>query len=75
MLHVVLTASTDDSRASVHYALREIDEDGVEHTVAVQGYITPLLDVGLFGDERLAILAAIEDALATVKRGIVNTPQ
>lgn len=75
MLHAIITASTDESRASVHYALREIDEDGIEHTIAVQGYVLPLYEVGLFGDERLTLLNAIQDALDSIKRGIVNTPQ
>lgn len=75
MLHAIITASTDDSRASVHYALREIDDDGVEHTVAVQGFLVPLYEVGLFGDERVALFAAIQDALDSIKRGIVDTPQ
>lgn len=75
MLHAIITASTDESRCSVHFVLREIWEDGVEHTVAVQGFFVPLYEVGLFGNERLTMFNALSDALDSFKRGIVDTPQ
>jgi hypothetical protein len=75
MLHAIITASTDDARVSVHYALREIDDDGVEHTVAVSGYVLPLMEVGLFGNEVATLLNAVRDTIDSIKRGIVDTPQ
>lgn len=75
MLHAIITASTDESRCSVHFILRRLEEDGKERTLDVQGFLLPLYEVGLFGDERTTMLNAIEDALQSIKRSIVDTPQ
>lgn len=62
-LHAVITASTDDTRLSIHWALREILSDGSESTLQVSGYVLPLVEVGLFGNERLTLLRGLVDCL------------
>ena len=75
MLHVILTASTDEARVSVHCTLREINADNSETTLKVQGGIYPLYEVGLFGNEEAAIFDAAISALESFKSGIVSTDQ
>lgn len=73
MLHLILTASTDDARTSTHVVLRRVDSDGTETTLAVVGEVFPLLEVGLFGDESQAILSAAHSVLRSFERSIVST--
>jgi hypothetical protein len=75
MLHLILTASTDDTRTSVHFALREMDEKGVEHTIKVAGRVFPLYEVGLFGESLPALLDACISMLQSEKTDSVSTPQ
>lgn len=63
MLHAILTASTDDTRLSIHWVLRELEGDGSERTIEVSGYVLPLVEVGLFGEERDTLLRGLIDCL------------
>ena len=75
MLHLILTASSDDTRVSVHWTLREILEDGSETTLKVRGEAFPLLEVGLFGEEPVALLDAALSALYSFRKEFVSTDQ
>jgi hypothetical protein len=73
MLHLILTASTDDTRTSAHCVLREVHADGTETTLRVSGLVLPLYEVGLFGEPEAAMLEAAIEALNRFKRDIVST--
>ena len=73
MLHVILTASSDDQRVSVHCTLRQINADNSETTLKVTGGVYPLYEVGLFGNEEQAIFDAAMNALDSFKKSIVST--
>ena len=75
MLHMILTATTDHSRVSVHLVLREVNEAGVESTLMTRGESVPLYELGLFGQEEEAMLKAVRQALNSYELGIVSTPQ
>lgn len=73
MLHLILTASTDDARSHTHFVLRRIHEDGSESTLEASGAVLPLVNVGLFGTERAALLSAAIHALQTELEKTVDT--
>lgn len=75
MLHMILTATTDASMSSVHFALRELDDDGRWRTTETTGYSAPLYDVGLFGTEQEALLNEAVNALQTEMRRLGHTAQ
>lgn len=73
MLHAIVTASTDDTRLSIHWVLRELLPDGSESTLQVSGYVLPMLEVGLFGEERLTLLRGVIDCLEREIQSGVST--
>ena len=75
MLHLILTASSDESRVSIHWTLREIDEDRTETTLRVAGSSMPLYELGLFGEERQALYNALLEVLRSDQGKIVSTDQ
>jgi hypothetical protein len=75
MLHLILTASTDDTRTSVHYALRSMDAAGKETTLKVSGRVFPLYEVGLFGEPLAAMLEAAINMLHSEQMSIVSTDE
>jgi hypothetical protein len=75
MYHLILTASSDNARCSMHLVLRDSENGSDWRTISTSGGVFPMLDGGFFDMSPEAFLAAVLEDLPALFEKSRHTAQ